>query len=216
MGSALFCGLLIKQKAVATVHLADQEGWLARFEIGQELRSDARQTVLELAGQGIDLAIFSGDGQASTEFIAGQLGIAQARGQMQPADKLTALKTLHDQGHCVAVVGDGINDALVLAAADVSVSLGSAVAIAQNQCDILLQNGQLHDLVRARRQALATMAVIRQNLAWALVYNLVSVPLAVMGWLPAWLAGLGMALSSLLVIANASRLARSFGRTGGG
>lgn len=210
LGSSLFCGVNTLDKAVATVYLADQNGWLARFEIGQNLRADALQTVTELARQGVKLAIFSGDGQASTDVIARQLDINHAKGHMQPADKLAALKSFHDQGHRVAVVGDGINDALVLAAADVSVSLGSAVAVAQNQCDILLQKGQLYDLVRARQQALTTLKVIRQNLAWALVYNLVSVPLAVMGWLPAWLAGLGMALSSLLVIANAMRLTRSF------
>ena len=210
LGSALFCGVQALEKANAMVYLADQNGWLARFEIGQALRADARKTISGLAKQGLTLAIFSGDGQVSTDFIARQLGIERAYGQMQPADKLSALKVFHENGHRVAVVGDGINDALVLAAADVSVSLGSAVAVAQNQCDVLLQKGQLYDLVRARRQALATLTVIRQNLGWALIYNLVSVPMAAMGWLPAWGAGLGMALSSLLVIANAMRLTRSF------
>ena len=213
LGSAAFCGIEVPEKALAVVHLADELGWLASFEVGQSLRTDALHTVQMLTQQGVDLLILSGDSQTATSAIAQQLGIAKAQGAMQPADKLAALKTLHERGHCVAVLGDGINDALVLAAADVSVSLGSAVPLAQNQCDVLLQKGRLFDFVRARQQAFATLRVIRQNLAWALVYNVVALPLAVMGWLPAWLAGLGMALSSLLVIANAMRLSRTFTRS---
>lgn len=210
LGSAAFCAIDAPEKALAVVYLADEQGWLATFQVGQSLRADALQTVQMLARQGLELLILSGDSQTSTTAIAQQLGIANAHGNRQPGDKLMALQALHEQGHCVAVMGDGINDALVLAAADVSVSLGSAVPLAQNQCDVLLQRGQLFDFVRVRHQAIATLGVIRQNLAWALVYNMVALPLAVMGWLPAWLAGLGMALSSLLVIANAMRLSRSF------
>jgi Cu2+-exporting ATPase len=213
LGSADFCGVDVPQSGAAVVHLADSEGWLATFDFAQQLRDDALQTVQALKRAGIASIIMSGDGWLSTQSIALQLGIERAYGAMQPTDKLAALRALHEKGHVVAVVGDGINDALVLAAADVSVSLGSAVPMAQNQCDILLQKACLIDVPRTRLQAIQTLRIVRQNLAWALVYNVVMVPLAALGWLPAWLAGLGMALSSLLVIANAMRLGPLYSQT---
>jgi P-type Cu2+ transporter len=213
LGSADYCGVVAPQSGSAVVHLADTLGWLATFDFAQQLREDALQTVQALKQAGITAIIMSGDGLLSTRSIALQLGIEQAHGAMQPTDKLAALQALHEKGHVVAVVGDGINDALVLAAADVSVSLGSAVPMAQNQCDILLQKACLMDVPRTRLQALHTLRIVRQNLAWAMGYNVVMVPLAALGWLPAWLAGLGMALSSLLVIVNAMRLGPLFSQT---
>ncbi len=128
---------------------------------------------------------------------------------MSPEDKLAHVRSLQQRGHSVAMVGDGINDAPVLALADLSVTLGQASALARSRADAVVLGGQLGGVPALLLQARRTRAVVRQNLAWAIAYNMVCVPLAVVGWMPAWLAGLGMAASSLAVVLNASRLARS-------
>ena len=121
--------------------------------------------------------------------------------------KLAQVKDMQAQGLRLAMVGDGLNDGPVLARADTSFALGQAAPLAQAQSDFVLQAGKVMDVVLTLQQAKFTMRIVRQNLVWAALYNLVSVPLALVGWMPPWLAGLGMAGSSLLVILNALRLA---------
>jgi Cu2+-exporting ATPase len=119
------------------------------------------------------------------------------------------LRTLQAQGHTVAMVGDGLNDGPVLAGAHVSFALGQAVPLAQAKADFVVMGDTLLSVVQSVRLARDTMRIVRQNLWWALIYNAACVPLAVLGWLPAWLAGLGMATSSLVVVLNALRLSKN-------
>jgi Cu2+-exporting ATPase len=152
--------------------------------------------------------LLSGDAPQAAERLAAQAGIAQARGGCAPADKLAQLRAWQQDGHGVAMIGDGLNDGPVLAGADVSVAFGRSVPLARAQADFVLMSDYLMPVVTFFCKARDTMAVVRQNLIWAVGYNVVAVPLAMAGWMPAWAAGLGMAASSLLVVLNAMRLAR--------
>ena len=193
---------------VGRVYLADSNGWLATFGLEEALRPDAAQTVTALHARGLSVYLWSGDAQASTARVAALLGIEQAQGNCRPATKLALMKDLQAKGHKVLMVGDGLNDGPTLAAAHVSVAVGAAVPLAQAQSDFILPGAQLLLLPAVLRQAQRTLHVVKQNIAWAAVYNAVCVPLALLGYLPAWLAGLGMASSSLLVVLNAARLSK--------
>jgi len=187
--------------------LADEQGWMATFEMEEGLRDDAVQAVAELRALGIRTWLLSGDRREAAERVAGLVGVDGTMAEASPERKLEELMALQSQGWRVAMVGDGLNDGPVLARADVSFALGHGAPLAQAQSDFVIQGGQVMDVVASLRLARDTMRVVRQNLIWAALYNAVSVPLALVGWMPPWLAGLGMALSSLLVIVNALRLA---------
>ena len=208
LGSARFCGLEGWPADGVQVYLADSRGWIARFELGESVRADAIQAVAALKTAGIEVHLLSGDRQASALQLADRLGIAHVQGDCTPEAKLERLRILQQQGRKVLMAGDGLNDGPVLAGAHVSIAMGSAVPLAQARSDFVMPGAQLLTLPAMLMQAKKTMRIVRQNLWWAAGYNAVCVPLALAGWLPAWLAGLGMALSSLLVIANAARLSR--------
>jgi Cu2+-exporting ATPase len=191
------------------VSLADASGWLASFELAEQVRPEAAGVVSALAQMGLGLKVLSGDGTAAVAQVAQAVGIADAQGGCSPQHKLQALQALQAQGHKVAMVGDGLNDGPVLAGADVSFALGQAVPLAQSKSDFVLMGGQLGVLVSTLQRSRQTMRIVRQNLWWSAAYNATCVPLALMGWLPAWAAGLGMALSSLLVVLNALRLSQA-------
>ncbi|MEY3944339.1 MAG: putative copper-transporting ATPase PacS [Pseudomonadota bacterium] len=206
LGSAAFCGAPALSSDQLQVSLADAHGWMATFELNEALREDAAAIVKSLQDKGLDVRILSGDGVAAVQRVARALHVESARGLCTPQDKLQQLQTLQKQGHRVAMVGDGLNDGPVLSGADVSFALGQAVPLAQAQADFVLLGGQLRDLLNAWQHSTLTMKIVRQNLVWALVYNLACIPLALLGMLPAWAAGLGMATSSLVVVLNALRL----------
>ena len=212
LGSARFCNLDNSSydtlPETLQVCLADASGWLARFDFDEMARPDAAAAVAALQAAGLEVQMLSGDGQAAARRVADRIGIRDVQGDSTPHSKLRRLQALQQQGRRVLMVGDGLNDGPVLAGANVSVAVGTAVALAQAQSDFLIPGGQLMMVPGLLAQARRTLRVVRQNLWWAVIYNAVCVPLALTGTLPAWLAGLGMALSSLLVIANAARLAR--------
>ena len=207
LGSAAFCGVSEKSTEGSHVILADEAGWVATFGLREQLRKDALPLVQTLKAMGIEVHILSGDTAAAVGKVAAQLDIGQSRARCTPDDKLAALRTLQQQGHTVAMVGDGLNDAPVLAGAHVAFALAHAAPLAQSRADCVLMGSQLEAIGHTLLLARQAMRVVRQNLAWALVYNVACVPLAFAGLLPAWLAGLGMAASSLLVVANSARLA---------
>ena len=203
--------------AVGTALVGDDDRprvWLARdgaplacFEFDEGLRADAADAVRSLQADGVRVTLLSGDSAARAGRLAEQLALDGGHGALTPEDKLAALRAAQQRGETVAMLGDGINDAPVLAQADVSLAMGEGALVARGQADGVVVSNALADVVHARRLAQRTVGVIRQNMVWAAAYNAACVPLAVFGVLPPWAAGLGMAASSLLVIGNALRLA---------
>ncbi len=199
----------------STSDVGDPQTWLscngcpvASFHFIEVLRPDAAAAVTALQRDGVRVVLLSGDAPARVERMARQLGVNEHHGGLSPQGKLAAVRAAQARGERVAMVGDGINDAPVLAQADTSLAMGEGVHIARAQADGVLVSNALGDVVRARALARRALRVMRQNIAWAVAYNAACVPLALVGWLPPWAAGLGMATSSLVVVLNSLRLAR--------
>jgi Cu2+-exporting ATPase len=192
--------------AQTTVLLADSRQLLAEFCFSDQLRPGVAQAVAGLKALGCRVHLFSGDRQAVVQRTAHEIGIEHAKGEMTPADKLAHLHNLQQTGAVVAMVGDGVNDAPVLAGAQVSLAMGSGTQIAQASADMVLLSEDLAQLVDAVQVARQTRRIIRENLSWAVVYNLIALPLAAAGWVAPWMAAIGMSVSSLLVVLNALRL----------
>ena len=190
------------------VVLADERGLVAAFHLSERVRAGAQDAVAALRASGLSLEIASGDAPSKVAAVATRLGIDAWHARLRPADKLARLADLRKHGARVVAVGDGINDAPVLAGADVAVALASGAELAQAASDIVLAGERLDALAGARATARETMAILRQNQRWALGYNLVAVPFAAFGFVPPWLAAIGMSLSSLVVVLNALRIGR--------
>ena len=188
------------------VLLGDAEGILARFQLRDELRADADVAIARLRELGLEVEILSGDAPGAVARVASQLAVRHARSGMRPDDKLARVRELQSEGHCVAMIGDGVNDAPVLAGADVSIAMGQGAQLAHASADMVVLSERLAVLAEGVHKARATRAVIKQNLAWAILYNLSAVPLAAAGLVAPWMAAIGMSLSSLVVVFNALRL----------
>jgi Cu2+-exporting ATPase len=214
LGSASFCTPKTKgipdQAHVCQVHLCSENEWLASWQLSEDVRADAVQTVQALKNLNVDVWLLSGDRPEAAQHVAQEVGISQAFGACTPQDKLSRMQAAQSQGARVAMVGDGLNDGPVLAGAHVSMAFGNAVPLAQSKSDLVLMGGSLLVVAQSVKLARHTLRVVKQNLVWAAAYNALCVPLAVVGLLPAWLAGLGMALSSLWVVLNSLRLTKGF------
>lgn len=186
--------------------LADGARVLARIDLEDRVRPDAPAMLDSLASAGIDVHLYSGDRSPAVGALAGSLGIDQWQGDMTPSGKLSSLRALQEKGRRVAAVGDGTNDAPFLSAADVSISMGGGADLARVSADIVLMTDSLLGIPETLGVARRARSVIRQNLSWAVGYNLLAVPAAALGAVPPWLAAIGMSLSSLLVVSNAMRL----------
>ncbi len=188
--------------------LGDESRCLALFVFGDELRPDARAFIDALRRAGKRAHLLSGDRDETVGQIAATLGIDAASANASPQMKLEYVQALQGKGRVVAMIGDGINDAPVLAQAAVSIAMGDGAWMSQRQADAVLLSGRLDDLRAAFATSARTLAIIRENLFWALAYNLTAVPLAALGMVTPWMAGIGMSASSLVVILNSLRLRR--------
>ena len=197
------------------IWLGDDAGWVGRYSRQDTLRDHASETIEALHGEGIATAILSGDSEPAVRDVAERLGIEDWSARQTPEMKLARLERRREAGERVLMVGDGVNDAPVLAAADVSMTVKGGAELAHSTADMILTGESLRLLLIARRIASRTSQLIRQNLTWAVLYNTSVMPLAVSGMLKPWMAAVGMSLSSLLVVANAARLVREGRRNRG-
>ena len=188
--------------------LGDSAGPLAWFVLDDRLRDDAPALLAACKARGWRTLLLSGDSSPMVASVAAELGIDEARGGLRPNDKLQVLQQLHKEGRKVLMLGDGVNDVPVLAAADISVAMGSATDLAKTSADAVLLSNRLDALVQAFTLARRTRRVIIENLLWAALYNGLMLPFAALGWItPVW-AAVGMSISSLTVVLNALRLTR--------
>jgi len=188
------------------VALAEGKELIAWFALADTPRADAPAALAALRQQGLRLHLLSGDAEGAVKATAQQLGIDEWHAGTLPEDKLAYVKALQQQGRIVAMVGDGINDAPVLAGAQVSIAMGEGADVAQAAADMVMLGSRLATLSEGVALARKTQQIIRQNLGWALGYNLIAIPAAALGHVTPWLAGIGMSASSLLVVLNALRL----------
>jgi Cu2+-exporting ATPase len=190
------------------VLLADDTQLTAVFVLQDSIRDEADSLINSLQQSNVQTLLFSGDDETAVSIVADRLHIADYQAAMLPAEKLQHLRELQKQGASVAMLGDGVNDAPVLAGADVSIAMGEGARYAAAAADMVLFRNDLNVLYRGITVARKMMRIIRQNLGWALAYNVTALPLAAMGLIQPWMAALGMSASSLIVVANAMRLTK--------
>ena len=190
----------------STVYLGMKGSWLAIFHLKDELREESKAAIITLRKQGLVVSLLSGDTPLAVSSVAKKLEIEEAESQLLPDDKLSYVQNLQSQGYVVAMIGDGVNDTPVLAAADVSVAMGNGSQLAQASADMILLSENLELLPSAVKLSRRMLSIIRQNFAWAVLYNVIAIPIAAMGWVAPWMAAIGMSLSSILVVLNALRL----------
>jgi len=194
------------------VCLGDSSGPIAAFRLTDQLRPEAAGCVAELRRLGIESEIVSGDEEDAVLRIATLCGIGRSAARLEPGRKLARVKDLQSSGAVVAAIGDGINDAPLLRGADVAIAMGRGSALAQTSADLILVRDSLVEIPHAVDVARRTQRIIRQNLAWAVGYNVAALPLAALGLVPPWLAAIGMSASSVVVVLNAMRLSRRAGK----
>jgi len=197
----------LRRDGHSVVLLADAQQIAAAFQLADTVRPGALSLVQALQADGKTVMLLSGDHAHAVQPIATALGIVAPRWEQSPADKLSAVQALQRDGAVVAMIGDGVNDAPVLAAAQVSIAMGGGTALAAASADMLLLSDHLEHLIDGLRIAHKTLRIIRENLVWAIAYNLIALPAAALGWVAPWMAAIGMSASSLFVVLNALRLA---------
>jgi P-type Cu2+ transporter len=214
LGSRAWVGLdastltrdLEKYQQSSLVYLSDEKGLIALFALLDTPRDGAQELIDAAKKRGMKVHLVSGDDPQTVAWWAGYFGIDDYVGGALPEDKLRFSEKLQAEGQTVWAVGDGVNDAPFLAKANISVAVGSGAPLAQAGADAVLTAESLKPLTQALALADKTRIIMQQNLAWAFVYNVVAIPIAMMGWVNPWIAGIGMSLSSLAVTLNAWRL----------
>jgi Cu2+-exporting ATPase len=210
LGNAAFTRILADEVTggLGRIWLTDELGWIARFNLDDGLRDAAAETISALKARDLELIILSGDHQQAVASVAERTGINTWYAEQNPKMKMDFLESLQEQGKTILMVGDGINDAPVLSVANVSMTVSGASELANSTADFILTGNSLKYIEYIFKTGANTRGVIRQNLLWALAYNLLAVPFAAAGLIVPWMAALGMSLSSLLVVLNSGRLAR--------
>jgi Cu2+-exporting ATPase len=196
------------QRDDGAVVLGNSTGELARFWLGDAPRADSASAVAALQDLGLQTDILSGDAFSAVQGMAEHCGIRNFAARQSPQGKLAHVRKLTAQGEFVAMVGDGINDAPVLGGCGVSIAMGRGSALTLASADVILVGDSLQAFPAAISLARRAKGIIRQNLLWAAGYNLTAMPLAALGWVPPWLAAIGMSLSSIIVVLNSLRLMR--------
>jgi Cu2+-exporting ATPase len=205
LGKAEFVGTTNSQPGI---YLGRDIRAVARFVISDELRNHSETTFLRLEKLGLKLALLSGDREGTVRDVARQLGVDEYYAERSPDGKLEVIHAAQDAGETVTMVGDGINDAPVLAGADASIAPAHGATLAQTSADIILVGDTLTPVEAGILTARKTMRIVRQNLAWAIVYNACALPLAALGYVPPWAAAIGMSASSLIVVLNSLRISK--------
>ena len=210
IGNADFVGggAAIDDSTATHVFLGVEGNVVAWFELADELRPDARQTINALRTLGVDAALISGDNHAAVAAVGRELAITDVHSECTPVEKLAIIEEAQQRGERVVMIGDGINDAPVLAGADTSIAPAHGALLAQTSADIIMLGDSLAPLTTAIAMSRKTMRIVRQNLTWAIIYNALALPLAAAGFVPPWAAAIGMSASSLIVVLNALRLNR--------
>lgn len=214
IGTEAFCRELVgapapaarRDVALTPVCLADENGWLAVYFLEDRLRADAAPVIAALRRAGLRVHLLSGDHPEAVAAVADRLGVELRAGGAAPQDKFAYVERLQRAGRKVVMVGDGLNDAPVLARADVSFAMGGGADAAQLQADFVLTGNSLDGIADAFAVARRAMRIVRQNFGWALAYNAVALPLAAAGWIGPLEAAVGMAASSFIVVLNAMRV----------
>lgn len=211
LGSARWLGISDAHETQAdglVIYLADEDRALARFLLTDTLRPDAKALIQAFKAAGLKTTILTGDSSAQADEVARELGVDELVKGVTPDGKLAYLKEHEARGDISIMVGDGINDAPVLAGAHASFAMAGGTDLAKNSADAILLADDLSRLLDARALALRTRKIIKENFAWSIGYNLLVLPLAASGWLPPYVAAAGMSLSSLIVVTNSMRLNR--------
>jgi Cu+-exporting ATPase len=199
----------LEEQGKTAMLVATDGQYAALVAVADTIKMSSRQAVERLHGLGLQVMMMTGDNERTARAIARAAGIDRVLAEVLPEGKAAEVKKLQEAGHRVAMVGDGINDAPALATADIGMAVGTGADVALETADVTLMRGDLNGIADAIGLSRKTMRNIRQNLFWALAYNVVGIPIAASGLLAPWLAGAAMALSSVSVVLNALRLQRA-------
>jgi Cu+-exporting ATPase len=179
---------------------------VARFELTDTIREGAKEAIANIQAMGIDVVMLTGDHQQSAQKVASEVGIDKVHAKLLPQDKATYIDTLHQDGHIVVMVGDGINDAIALASSDIAIAMGNGADVAISVSDIVLLDEKPVSIYESFRLSRRTFGAVKENLGFSLLYNVIAVPLAVLGFVTPLIAALSMSLSSLIVVGNSLRI----------
>jgi P-type Cu2+ transporter len=208
IGSAAFCAEICStpcELPSARAYLAGDSGWLAAFEFAESPRAGVFRFICDLKSRAVEIHLASGDRPEIVSELAREIGIGNFAGAMSPEQKYDYVERLQRAGRVVAMAGDGLNDAPVLARADASFAMGSGADAAQLKADFVVMNDALESISRTLQVARRAMRLVRQNIAWAIAYNAIALPAAAAGLIGPWEAALAMGASSLTVLINALR-----------